>query len=149
MKCLPKTGLKIGWLEINKGNYWWTSVVTSRELCRASCWWCRSPISWQQVCSHLGFRLRRYNSVLSWSDWVIMLSLEYMIILELWNIVGLRERDRDFIMMRLSDYVVSGMHDNLGTLEHCGARCKQCLLLARYLNPHHEGARVASELWTS
>ena len=107
-----------------------------------------------------------------------LLSLECMIILELWNIVGLGERDPSFIMMQLSDYVVSGMHDNLGTLEHCGARgercgfimmllsdyvvsgmhdnlgtlehcgarCKQCLLLARYLNHHHEGARVETEL---
>ena len=76
-----------------------------------------------------------------------LLSLECMIILELWNIVGLGERDPSFIMMQLSgDYVVSGMHENLGTLEHCGARFKQCLLLARYLNHHHEGARVETEL---
>ena len=57
-----------------------------------------------------------------------------------------KEIERGFIMMRLSDYVVSGMHDNLGTLEHCGARCKQCLQLALYLNQHHEGARVETEL---
>jgi len=30
------------------------------------------------------------------------------------NLVG---RDRGFIMMRLSDYFVSGMHDKLGTLQ--------------------------------
>ena len=61
--------------------------------------------------------------------------------------LGTLERDRGFIMMQLSgDYVVSGMHENLGTLEHCGVRFKQCLLLARYLNHHHEGARVETEL---
>ena len=75
-----------------------------------------------------------------------MLSLECMIILELWNIVGLGERDHGFIMMQLSNYVVSGMHDYLGTLDYCRARCKQCLLLARYLNHHHEGARIELEL---
>jgi len=51
-----------------------------------------------------------------------------------------------FYHVRLSDYVVSGMHDNFGTLEYCGARCQQCLRLARYLHHHHEGARVETEL---
>ena len=40
------------------------------------------------------------------------------------NLVG---RDRGFIMMRLSDYVVSGLHDKLGTLR------KARLLLAEYI----------------
>jgi len=46
------------------------------------------------------------------------------------NLVG---GDRGFIMMRLSDYVVSGLHDKLGTLRI--AR----LLLAEYLRHHHKG----------
>ena len=53
------------------------------------------------------------------------------------NLVG---RDRGFIMMRLSDYVVSGLHDKLGTLRI--AR----LLLAEYLRHHHKGVRVETEL---
>ena len=48
-----------------------------------------------------------------------------------------KEIERGFIMMRLSDYVVSGMHDNLGTLEHCGARGERCgfimMLLSDYV----------------
>ena len=40
------------------------------------------------------------------------------------NLVG---GDRCFIMMRLSDYVVSGLHDKLGTLR------KTRLLLAEYI----------------
>ena len=36
------------------------------------------------------------------------------------NLVG---RDRGFIMVLLSDYVVSGMHDELGTLGYKHACC--------------------------
>ena len=35
------------------------------------------------------------------------------------------------------------------SLENSGARCKQSLHLSRYLNHHHEGVRVETELWSS
>ena len=78
LKCLPKTGLKIGWLEINKGindEYLWALHGSVVELHVGG--------ADQQELEHQGLS----------------------------NLVGICE----FIMMRLSDYVVSGIHDKLGT----------------------------------